>query len=314
MTVSLALREDQGTNRLSAETRERILRIARELSYSPNARGRVLRSGVTNVIGLYAGYGYVNVRMPFFTEVVSGLQEGCEEFGKDLLLHGTFRSRSITEIYNELRDGRIDGLIVVMPPHDPLAQMLVDSHLPVIAVADALPKIPSVTVDDAGGGRLIAQHLAERGYKKCLYVSNGPGPISASRRRQGFLTAAAEQQLEVEEFLPSESNPTNTVIEDWLGRDKAKRAEAIVGWNDTTAYDLLTQCRQHNVRVPEDVAIIGFDGCPSPYENYWSLTTIRAPWAKSAKTAVEQLNALLSGAEIPEETVLPVELFVGRTS
>src|SRR5688572_11862549 len=85
MTVSLALRDDAQSSRLSKETRQHVREVARALRYRPNARGRALRSGQTNVIGLYAGYGYVNVRLPFFTEVVSGLQEGCEAFKKDLL-------------------------------------------------------------------------------------------------------------------------------------------------------------------------------------------------------------------------------------
>jgi DNA-binding LacI/PurR family transcriptional regulator len=68
------------------------------------------------------------------------------------------------------------------------------------------------------------------------------------------------------------------------------------------------------VRVPEDVAVVGFDGCPTPYDGFWSLTTVRAPWAQVAQVAVEQLNALLQGQTVPAETVLPVEFVVGQTS
>ena len=88
---------------------ERVLRAAKELRYQPNARARAFRLGRTNVIGLYAGYGYINVRSPFFTEIVSGLQEGCEAVRKDLLLHGIFHGTSPDDIYLELADGHIDG-------------------------------------------------------------------------------------------------------------------------------------------------------------------------------------------------------------
>ena len=68
------------------------------------------------------------------------------------------------------------------------------------------------------------------------------------------------------------------------------------------------------LRVPEDMAVIGFDGCPMPYNDFWLLTTVRAPWANAAQTAVERLNALLQGKSVPMETILPVELITGRTS
>ncbi|RYG21772.1 LacI family transcriptional regulator [bacterium] len=123
MTVSLALR-DVGSQRMAPETLERVRRAAEELNYSPNARARALRLGKTNVIALYAGHGFVNVRTPFFTEIVSGLQEGCEGTRRDLLLHGVFHGSSPDDLYRELADGRIDGLVVSMPAEEPLAKKL----------------------------------------------------------------------------------------------------------------------------------------------------------------------------------------------
>ncbi len=314
MTVSLVLR-DAETPRVSPDTRARVLQAAKELRYVPNARAQVLRSGVTNVIGLYAGYGYVNVRTPFFTEIVSGLQEGCELFGKDLLLHGTFRNRSVDEIYNELRDGRIDGLIVNMPATSPLAQQLAEAHFPVVAVGDPLQGLPAVEVDNEAGGRFIAEHLMEKGHARCLYVSGSIEPISAQRRRGAFLGCALENGLEVQEMrLSSAPDASQELMNHWLSLEPQQRPSAVVCWNDTTAYDFLALCRQEKVRVPEDVAVIGFDGCPTPYNDFWSLTTVRAPWAHAAQTAVEHLNALLQGQTVPAETILPVEFVAGQTS
>ncbi len=315
MAVSLALRDDQSSARIGAETRERILQIARELSYSPSARARDLRSGVTNVIGLYAGHGFVNVRLPFFTEIVAGLQAGCEEFGKDLLIHGTFRNRSKDAIWNELRDGRIDGLIVNMPHSDPLARLLAQSHLPVVAIADALPQIPSVVVDDATGAQLIARHLAARGYSSCLYVDSGVHAISALRRRHAFIESALQLGLSTEEVPLQSGAPAGLeLLENWRARPVSSRPRAIVCWNDGFAYDLLAQCRTLQIEVPGEVAIVGFDGCPTPYQEFWALSTVSAPWAKAAQNAVELLNNLIAGQEIPQETVLPVEMIEGQTS
>lgn len=315
MAVSLALREDTSDKRISAPTRERILEAARDLSYSPNAHARDLRLGVTNVIGLYAGHGFVNVRLPFFTEIVSGLQDGCEEFGKDLLLHGTFRNRSTDAIFAELRDGRIDGLIVNIPIDDPLASLLAESHLPVVAIADALPQIPSVVVDDINGARLIADHLAARGYSKCLYVDGDLRSLSTLRRRHSFIENTFKLRISVEEArLSSEPHSCENLLQAWRARPATSRPRAIVCWSDSSAYDLLAQCRLLKIEVPGEVAIIGFDGCPTPYQSFWSLSTVRAPWATAAKLAVELLNGLIAGQSLPAETVLPVEMIEGQTS
>lgn len=316
MTVSLALRGDASGSRISEETRQRVLEAARALRYRPNARGRALRSGCTNTIGLYAGYGYVNVRLPFFTEVVSGLQEGCEQFKKDLLLYGIFHGYTPEDIFTELADGRIDGLVVKMPPEDPVAERLLDSQLPVVAVADPLPGIPSVVVDDAPGSRLLARHLIERGYRRLVYVGCRGAVIPAMRRREAFLQTAAEAGLEVEEaeeILPHTPGSYDAFLQSLLASERQTPA-AIVCWNDQVALQVLADCRRQRIRVPEEIAVAGFDGCPTPSEDVWSLTTVRAPWAAAARTAVQYLNDLLEGKSLPQETVLPVELIPGHTA
>jgi DNA-binding LacI/PurR family transcriptional regulator len=314
MTVSLALRGDTNATRISEETRQRVLEAAKALHYRPNARGRALRSGFTNVIGLYAGYGFVNVRLPFFTEIVSGLQEGCEQFKKDLLLHGTFHGDTAEDIFTELADGRIDGLVVHMPSDNPMAERLTDSHLPAVAVADPLPGIPSVVVDDAAGSRLLATYLKERGYRRSFYLASNLPAVSTHRRRDAFLHAALGTGLHAEEISADSPEWDDSFLRNLIGREQGRAPTAIVCWNDQSAYRLIAHCRHCGLRVPEDVAVVGFDGCPTPYDDVWSLTTVHAPWAEVARIAVEHLDTLINGGTVPKETILPVELRPGNTA
>jgi DNA-binding LacI/PurR family transcriptional regulator len=312
MTVSLAL---GSSPRITPETRQRVLEVVKELQYSPNARGRALRSGFTNIIGLYAGFGSVNVRLPFYTEVVSGLQEGCEQVKKDLLLHGIFHGGDAADIFTELADGRIDGLVVNMPQDNPLAVRLAESGFPVVAIADPLLDIPSVIVNDAEGSRLLVEHLQQRGHQRLAYLGSQARPISAIRRRDAFMQVTARLGMEVEENGhdggPERDNP---FVSSLLQRDPARRPTAIVCWNDQTAYEMLAACRRYGVRVPADVAIVGFDGSSTAYENRVALTTIRAPWAEAARTAVHYLDHLLKGEPVPQTTVLPIEFVQGQTT
>lgn len=315
MTVSLVLRETASGSRVSEETRLRVQEAARELRYLPNARARALRSGYTNIIGLHAGYGWLNVRLPFYTEIVSGLQDGCDAFKKDLLLHGTFRGLTPDDIFTELADGRIDGLVVNMPPEDPLAERLANSHFPVVAVADPLPSIPSVVVDDAGGSRMLVEYLRSQGHRRFVYLSGSARPLSMIRRRDAFFALAADHDLQIREVsLSRETSLEAYFTHDLLSLDPGRRPTAIVCWHDDTAYGVLAHCRRHGIRVPEEIAVVGFNGCPTPSDTLWSLTTIRAPWAAAARTAVEYLNRLLEGEPVPQETVLPVEFIQGHTA
>jgi DNA-binding LacI/PurR family transcriptional regulator len=310
MTVSLALRGGPGSQRMSDDTRARILQVAQELSYSPNARARALRLGKTNVIGLYAGHGFVNVRAPFFSELISGLQEGCELVRKDLLLHGVFHGSSSEDIFRELVDGRIDGLIVTMPRKDPLAKLLADSSFCVVAVADPLQNMPGVVVDDAAGSRMIAEHLHELGHRRTVYVLGTAQPISSQRRRDAFLSVASDMGMEVLIRCLTEETENAAFVDDILSTG----ATAVVCWNDNVAQWFFEVCRERGVAVPDRLAIVGFDGCPTPFQNPNPLTTIVAPWSDVAREAVLCLDSLIKGEPVPPETVLPVRLVRGNTT
>lgn len=309
MTVSLALRED-GAKRMSSETRERVLKAAKELRYQPNARARAFRLGKTNVIGLYAGYGYINVRTPFFTEIVSGLQEGCERVRKDLLLHGIFHGTSPDDIYLELADGRIDGLVVTMPAHDPLGEKLLRSGLPVVAVSDAIEGLPCVVVDDVGGMREIVLHLHAKGHRRIEFVMSPAQPVSGLRRRDEFLRVCAERGIEPSVVVQETEEAATELV---MGA-RARGVTALACWNDVVARRLLDMARREGLRVPEDLSITGFDGCPLPFDDPFPLTTVVAPWADAACRSVELLDAMLRGEEAPSETVLPVRFAPGSTS
>ena len=80
------------------------------------------------------------------------------------------------------------------------------------------------------------------------------------------------------------------------------------------AYQALSDCRRSGIAVPDEIAITGFDGIASPIELDTPLTTIRAPWAQVASTAITYLMDILNGTEVPAETILPVELVHGHTA
>jgi LacI family transcriptional regulator len=310
-TVSRALSPTQG-HLVAPDTRERILEMARQMGYRPNAAARSLRSRRTNVVGFYSGYGYLAPGDDFLTHMIGGLQRACDGRGVDLLLHGVYRGRSTDDIFAELMDGRVDGLFMHTSPDDPLAgRIAAEAALPVVAVADALPGIASVICDDASGMRLLLERLWHRGHRRIAFVAPERALTSVETRRAAYEAFVRERGQEAtiircafDGFVPA------------LDRLRAVSAPptAVCCWNDMFAYGLLRTCRAAGVAVPETLAVAGFDGFLDTKFPAAQLTTVVAPWEAVAEQAAALLFAHLGGEPVPLRTELPVSLYEGDTA
>jgi DNA-binding LacI/PurR family transcriptional regulator len=306
MTVSYALK---GSSQVSQATRERVTRAAQEMGYRPNAVAQSLKSRRTNIIGLYSGVGYLDARNEYLAEIFGGLQSACDKFHKDLLVHGSFAGRSAEDIYREVASGKIDGLIILQSPAS-LAHRLSESHLPAVSVGDITPNLPSVVVDDAEGSRLLARHLHQKGYRQILYRRRVVLQ-SANERFEAFENEARKLQMEVREFWADIKDSVSDEEQQFLLNRREKLA--IVGWEDPSARAAMQFCRAAKLRVPEDVGLAGFNGFWR-FEERPSLTTIKAPWAQAAQIAVSLLCRQIEGENVPDVTMLPVELYIGDTT
>ena len=315
--ISSVLSGGQSSARVSEATRARILLAARDLHYTPNAVARALRRQRTDLFGLYLWDKRLDIRGPFLAEIVSGLQRGCNLYRKDLLIHGTFREQSIDDIYGSLINGKIDGLVLFAEAGDPLATRLMTASLPVITVADLVPPLPGVVADDQAGSRLLARHLAARGHTRILYRKGSAIQSSTCRRYAAFCETAAALGMTVLEDATHHFGEGDELSETelrCLALPTGQRPTAIVCWNDHLADRTIVCCEALGVRVPENIAVVGFDGLPSKARPARRLTTVRAPWADVAQTAIDLLLQRLAGEAIPPETTLPVELIEGDTT
>jgi DNA-binding LacI/PurR family transcriptional regulator len=314
VTASVVLNNAEASTQVSEATRQRILDAAQELGYQPSALALALRRQRTDIIGFYRGAVYLHD--PWVADVLMGLQRGCEICRKDLLLYGEYEQRSADEVYASLVNGKVDGLITV-PLQDDAAviRKVARSYLPVVAIADSMPHLVSVVVDDVEGSRLLAEHLARKGHRRILYRKDPYYHTSTVRRLAAFREAAAGFGMEMAEFLPGDWDSNLSAQEEaCLLASPDERPTAAVCWADMCAYGLLDNCERLGIRVPDDLAVVGFDGVVPRIKPAYNLTTIRAPWLQVAEKAVEVLVALLEEKDVPQETVFPVELIVGDTT
>ncbi len=315
-TVSVVLNGSRSNTRVSTLTRERIFTAANEMGYSPNVLARALRKKTTNIIGLYFGYGHLEPHDSFHAEVLSGLQRGCAECDKDLMIHYSFHRYSVDEIFAELAGGKIDGLVLIAHPSDPLVDRLLSSNLPVVAMTDIIPGANCIVADDAGGSIAIAEHLAQKGHKVVMYRQCPGESDSALRRFVAFEAKATELGIKV----------ITAKTTDWKGAVEENESDLIlhrqklgitaaVCWGDPSANALLSFCKQNGIKVPEDLAVVGFNGIELPFEPAQRLTTVCAHWSLVAQRAVHQLVTQLDGSEdVPKHTVIPVQFIPGETT
>ena len=319
-TVSRILAGAEG-HRVSEETRARVIETALRMGYRPNAVARSLRNRRTNIVGFYTGYGYQDARNAFLSAIIGGLQQAAANHRMDLLLHGIFHGASTNDLFDELMNGRIDGLFIHTYPGDPLVERLASSDtLPVIAIADALPGIVSLVCDDETGTKELVNYLWERGHRHIGYIRPRTHFASVDRRVQAFRTAmeklgASPEDCPLFEIDIEDTSPALTAI-----RQLENPPTAVCCWNDLAAFDLIRQCRTAGIRVPEGLAVVGFDGLLDPNLTVRPLVTIGAHWNDIAARAMTYMVSKIETrlGNTPQETIppliiMPVHIVPGDT-
>ncbi|RYG45868.1 LacI family transcriptional regulator [bacterium] len=291
------------------------------MNYRPNGLARSLRTRRTGIVGYFSGYECIDPRNEYIAAVMGGMQSGCTQMGLDLLLYTPHTDLSPESVVANLSNGRLDGLIVSARPEHPITALLAVDHLPVVALADPLPDIPSVVADSYHGGQLQARHLAERGHRTVLYVPADYPFLSVLDRYRGFRDEAAVLGLTVIDGQPvhghhPEIGPSEARLHphDLALFSQADRPTAVVVWDDAPAYRIASQLADAGIRIPECIAVVGYNGCIPATEPRWRLSTVRAPWHHIGETAVRTLHRLIEGEDVSTVTTLPVEMIRGATS
>jgi LacI family transcriptional regulator len=298
-------------SRIKQETCDHVIAVAAELGYRPNAIARSLKTQQVKAIGLYTGYGYQSLRDPFLAEVYTGIRLACRELHYDFVVHGDIGGKTANEIRLKLSDGKVGGIVVHAPTDDPVVASLVDGDLPAVAIADRQPSFPSLVADDVHGIQLLVDMLWERGHRKILYGTSHVPLAAIAARSQTFVRLVSEHGGEPI-VRPIPSHATERLVDEVLAMPNPPTA--ICCWNDYYAYALIARCLTSGVRIPEDIAIVGFDGLLDTRLPARRLVTVAVPWEHMASEAVRMLVRQIGGEELPELTVFPVSLVEGDTA
>jgi LacI family transcriptional regulator/LacI family repressor for deo operon, udp, cdd, tsx, nupC, and nupG len=214
---------------------------------------------------------------------------------------------------------RVDGVLVISLPifDDDVTAMRRDA-LPVVMVDTGHSGLPHVVIDDVHGGRLAAEHLLARGHTRIGFVGDLPmspfGFTSSERRREGFHLALAQAGLAPDESLERcgrhGRKEAEAMAVDLLSA--GHRPTAVFAASDTQALGVLEAAGALGLRVPEDVAVIGFDDIE--IAGLLGLTTVRQPLRQSGARGADILVAAIEGRPAPVEELEPLAVMERRTT
>ncbi|WP_063842886.1 LacI family DNA-binding transcriptional regulator [Sphaerimonospora mesophila] len=305
---------------VSPTTRRRVLDAIDKLGYVRNDSARQLRAGRSRTIAIVV----LDVSNPFFTDVIRGAEAVVESAGGMLVVCNSGEDARREHRYLDmLEEQRVQGLLIT-PVSDGRHKRLdafVAHGIPVVLVdrGSGHPSRCSVAVDDVAGGRLAAEHLADRGHERIRYVG---GPLSIRQvadRRAGATAALAERaphaRLETYETATLSVTAGRQAAEDIAALPPGERPTAVFCANDLLALGVLQGLTAHGIRVPEDIALVGYDDIDFAAAAAVPLSSVRQPRARLGRTAAELLlEESLEGDEHSHRHVVFQPELVVRTS
>ncbi|MGH9249076.1 MAG: LacI family DNA-binding transcriptional regulator [Acidimicrobiales bacterium] len=315
-TVSNVLNRPE---RVSARTREKVEVAMRELGFVRNESARQLRAGKSRVLA----YVMLDATNPFFTDVAQGVEEVAEQSDLSVYLcNSDQRAERERSYLTRLEQQRVQGVLVTpVDPEDPLLDELARRGTSVIIVDRTRSGNThcSVAVDDVLGGRMAAEHLLDLGHERIAFVG-GPERIGQVRERREGAWQALVAAGRTRDDLVVVSTEALTVAEGRSGGSRiagmarSVRPTAAFCANDLLALGLLQQCVALGIRVPDDLAIVGYDDIEFAAGAAVPLTSVRQPRRQLGRTAAELLIDETTNPDHEHRQVLFTPELVARMS
>lgn len=294
-------------SKVSPATVERVTAAIERLGFVRNDAARQLRAGRSHTIGLIV----LDMRNPFFTDLAHGAQLRALEAGVTVLLGGSDESsRREATLLDLFEEHRVAGLLI-SPVHTDLSRLrrLREAGTPVVLVdrGSSDTSISSVSVDDREGGRIAMQHLIDIGRSRIAFIG-GPLDIEqVSQRLEGAREVLAQHpdlQLSVHPSTALTVAEGRRIGGGILDMPAAERPDAIFAANDLLATGVIQALTlDRSLRIPEDIALVGYDDIDFAGAAAVPLTSVRQPASEIGATAIELLMREAGGEHAPEQIV-----------
>jgi LacI family transcriptional regulator len=321
-TVSRVLNDYED---VSEKTRRKVLRIAQELDYTPSAAARTLVTQRSHVLGivLVTGESHPDLQHPFLQEVLVGVKRLAGEEGYDLLLFATADTGNgfgTPDLVKRCRYHRVDGVVLMgVHAHDPEVQKLSSSNIPCVAVdLDLLGRRTGYVIsDNVAGAGLAVRHLREAGRTRIALIGGPTATRPGADRLLGYREELGRLGLPYRDDYVQEGDfyaeSGYAAMQTLLAL--AEPPDAVFAASDLMAVGAMRAIEHGGLRVPDDIAIVGFDDIQLASLVRPGLTTVRQDGQGLGVAAAEAVVRMLVKPDVsPPVRVLPVELVVRESS
>ncbi len=305
VTVSYVLNGHGAKERISAQTAERVLAVAAELGYRPNAIARTLVTKRSDILAIVFQRGeYFTTWSSFTNEVMRGVSAAAVDLGYDLMLHT--KNIAAEHEANALCDGRVDGALVLRDEGDPILGGLLQNNFPCVQffTRTETAGAPYVDADNYAGGRLATRHLLDLGHRRIGMIRGSMRSTSSNDRYNGYRDALESAGVGVapERVLSVSPNSDMEPLRQLMRQPD--RPTALFVWSDEVAFACMTMIKELGLSIPEDVSIVGFDSVDRCEHSTPPLTSINQPVFEMASEATRLLVSIIRGEASDRKQIL----------
>ncbi|HEX2716540.1 MAG TPA: LacI family DNA-binding transcriptional regulator [Gemmatimonadaceae bacterium] len=310
---------------VSEDTRVRVQRAVDDMGYRPNQFARGLKTQRGYAVGVIVS----DLTNPFFTEVVRSLGHALREDGWALFLCDSDHRFDLGDInLRRLVDGHVVGLVII---GDSVREETLQSymgrkrHIPIVVIERQydMDGVNSLLVDSERAGHAVTEHLLRQGYRRIAMIGGpqqgaGSATYGRARRYRGYRRALESAGIALDDGLVAEGNFRYSGGQDAMRRLLAagRVPEAVFAANDMMAFGAMAAIRDAGLRVPDDIAIVGFDDVPAAALSSPALTTVAMPKTELGNAAAAVLARHLAPNGRPEivRRTFNAELIVRQSS
>lgn len=312
-----------GDHRVSDTARSRVQEVIRLHRYHPNAAARSLASRRTRVLGLLVSKAVRGLFVdPFYPILIQGTADGCNSVGYNLtmLMDTSDDGSAVEQLYQRVIRGRhVDGIILACHAvDDPIVDRLMADEITFVLVGrHPGAEVSFVDVDSRGAAQEAVAHLLAHGYRRIAMICGPPNLIASIDRHAGYVNALQEAAIPPE--------PSRVVFADFTQRggyramlgllqERDRLPDAVFAASDAMAIGAIAAIQEAGLRVPDDIAVMGFDGLIEGEDCTPPLSTVSQPMADLGREAVRLLLALVEEpGSGPMQRFLPTRLTPRRS-
>lgn len=315
-TVSRVINGDPN---VSDATREKIMKVIREVNFQPNLAARGLAVGRVNVVGLVIPMGVSAIFTdPFFPLLIQGVSSGCNAHDFSVMLwlaEPEYERRMISKM---MYNGLVDGVIVSsMLMDDPIVKALAESELPFVLIGrhPTNDAISFVDLDNCKSAYKAVLYLLNMGRKRVATISGPRNMIVGQDRLQGYKDALAQEQISLDARLMAEGDFTEEGGYSAMLSLLSAKPDAVFVASDSMAMGAMRAILENGLRIPQDVAVIGFDDIASSCRAVPTLSTVRQPIHEMGVKAAETIIGIILNPDCePKKIVLETDLILREST